>query len=108
MTNDVVEIKLDKIRFLRFGHSALKKLFALTGKGFDEIATENFDMETLETVFFCGLQSDFKENGETFQLSDMENLLDQADSYKDIITALTKAFNNAFGNEIATVETKKN
>ena len=97
MKNDVVMIKLDKPRFLRYGHKALKKLTAITGKTFDEINLDNFDLETLEIVLYCGLLSDAKENNETIKLEDMEDLLDQADSYSDIISAMGKAFEAAFG-----------
>ena len=90
-------IKLDKPRFLRYGHKALKKLTAITGKTFDEINLDNFDLETLEIVLYCGLLSDAKENNETIKLEDMEDLLDQADSYSDIISSMTKAFEAAFG-----------
>ena len=97
MKNDVVMIKLDKPRFLRYGHKALKKLSAITGKDFNELELDNFDLETLEIVLYCGLLSDAKENNETIKLEDMEDLLDQADSYSDIISSMTKAFEAAFG-----------
>lgn len=94
MRNDVVAIKLDKPRFLRYGHKALKKLSALTGKTLDELGAGEFDIETLEIVLYCGLISDDK----NLQLSDMEDILDEAESYQAIIDSMTKAFNLAFGN----------
>jgi hypothetical protein len=95
--NDVVVIKLDRPRFIRFGHKALKKLGALTGKGLANMEMEEFDLEELEKILYCGLLSDAKENNETLKLEDMEDLLDCADSYQEIIEAMNKALTNAFG-----------
>jgi hypothetical protein len=91
-------IKLDRNRFVKFGHLALKKLSALTGKGLDELDFENFSFDDIETILFCGLLSDAKANNEVLKLEDMEDLLDQADSYQDIIKAMGDAMNKAFSN----------
>jgi hypothetical protein len=95
--NDVVVIKLDRPRFLRFGHKALKKLSALTGKGLANMGMDDFDLEELEKILYCGLLSDAKENGDILKLEDMEDLLDYADSYNEILEALNLALANAFG-----------
>jgi hypothetical protein len=95
--NDVVIINLDRPRELRFGHRALKKLGSLIGKNFDEIELENFDAEQIEIILYCGLISDAKENNETLKLEDMEDLLDKASSYKELLKKMTLAFNAAFG-----------
>ena len=97
MKNDVVVIKLDRARFLRFGHKALKQLGALTGKGLSEMGTDEFDLEQLETILYCGLLSDAKANGEVLKLEDMEDLLDQADSYSEVLESMNKALSLAFG-----------
>jgi hypothetical protein len=94
--NDVVIINLDRPRVLRFGHKALKKLTALTGKSIDDFDIENFDFEDFEKIIWCGLLSDAKEHNETLELKDMEDLLDLA-SYTEIIEKMTLAFNAAFG-----------
>jgi predicted RNase H-like HicB family nuclease len=43
------------------------------------------------------LLSDAKENGETLKLDEMEDLLDQADSFKEIMEKLQEAFEKSFG-----------
>lgn len=95
--NDVVIINLDRPRELRFGHKALKKLVALTNLSLDELDIGGMDFELIEKVMYCGLLSDAKENGEALKLEDMEDLLDQADSYQEIIDKMTEAFEKAFG-----------
>lgn len=95
--NDVVIINLDRPRVLRFGHKALKRLTAMTGKSLDAFDIENFEFEDLEKVIWCGLLSDAKENNETLKLEDMEDLLDQAESYNEILEKMNLAFNAAFG-----------
>ncbi|MEH7503290.1 hypothetical protein V7152_14975 [Neobacillus drentensis] len=95
--NDVVVINLDRPRFLRFGHKALKKLGALTGKGLANMGTEDFDLDELEKILFCGLLSDAKENGETLKLEDMEDILDHADSYNELLGKMNLALSKAFG-----------
>lgn len=95
--NDVVVINLDRPRFLRFGHKALKNLGALTGKGLADLGENDFDLEELEKILYCGLLSDAKENGEVLKLEDMEDLLDQAESYNDLLEAMNLALSNAFG-----------
>ncbi|WP_066316969.1 hypothetical protein [Bacillus sp. FJAT-29814] len=95
--NDVVIINLDRPRELRFGHKALKKLTAITGKSIDDFDIDNFDFEDLEKVIWCGLLTDARENNETLKLEDMEDLLDQAESYNEILEKMNQAFNVAFG-----------
>jgi hypothetical protein len=95
--NDFVVINLDRPRFLRFGHKALKKLSAVVGKSVDELGSDDFDLEEVEKIFFYGLLWDAKENGETLKLEDMEDLLDYADSYKELIDKMTLAIRKAFG-----------
>jgi predicted solute-binding protein len=95
--NDVVVINLDRPRFLRYGHRALKKLGALTGKGLADLGENDFDLEEMEKIIYCGLLSDAKENGETLKLEDMEDLLDQAESYNELLEAMNLALTNAFG-----------
>jgi hypothetical protein len=98
MKNDLTMIKLDRPRFVRFGHKALKTLSALTGKSLQELDFENFDLDDVEKILYCGLLSDAKANGEVLKLEDMEDLLDQAESYQEIINAMGEAISKAFGN----------
>jgi len=94
--NTTVIIQLDRPREVRFGHKALKKLMALTGKSLASISEEEFSLEELERVMFCGLLSDAKEHGETLELEQMEDLLDYAKSFNEVMDAMEKALENAF------------
>jgi hypothetical protein len=95
--NDLVVINLDRPRFLRYGHKALKKLTTLTDMDISKMDMSNFQLEDLEKVLYCGLLSDAKEHDETLNLEDMEDLLDQADSFKEIMEKLNESFEKAFG-----------
>ena len=94
--NSLVMINLDRPRFVRFGHKALKKLSLMTGKKLDEMDEGDFDLADLEKIMWCGLQADAKENGEELKLEDMEDLLDSAESFSDIMTAMNDALERAF------------
>ena len=47
-------------------------------------------------IIWCGLQADAKENGEVLKIDQMEDLLDQAESFGHIVDAMNKAFSTAF------------
>jgi hypothetical protein len=94
--NPIVFITLDRPRRLKFGHIALKKLTALTGKTMIDVTSEDFTLEEMEKVLYCALLSDAKEHGETLNLEDMEDLLDKADNYLSIIDAMNNAMEVAF------------
>lgn len=94
--NPTVIIHLDRPREVRYGHSALKKLGALTGKTLNGMSEDEFDLGELEKVMWCGLQYDAIQHGEVLKLEDMEQLLDKAETFNDIITAMNDALNNAF------------
>jgi hypothetical protein len=49
--SDLVFIKLDRNRYLRFGHKALKTLTALTNMDITNMDMSNFSLEDLEKVF---------------------------------------------------------
>ena len=96
--NDVVIINLDRPRELRYGHKAIKKLSSMLGKDLDAaMDLNNVDMDELEKIMYCGLLYDAKQNNETLKLEDMEDIMDEATSYVDMIQKLTDAFNKAFG-----------
>jgi hypothetical protein len=92
--NDVVIINLDRPRQVRFGHKALKMLQAM------DIDIENiesdFNLEKLEEIMYVGLLFDAKQNNETLKLEDMEDLLDQAPAYGEVIKKMQMAFEAAF------------
>jgi hypothetical protein len=97
--NDLTVIHLDRPRFLRYGHKSLKQLAAL---GVMDVANEkmnmsDFSLEDLEKIIYCGLLSDARDNDEKLTLDDMEDLLDHAESFQDIMNSLTEAFEKAFG-----------
>jgi hypothetical protein len=95
--NDLVVINLDRPRFLRYGHKALKQLSSLTNLDISKMDMSNFSLEDLEKVLYCGLLSDAYENSETLKLEDMEDLLDQAESFKELMEKLNESFEKAFG-----------
>lgn len=94
--NTTVVINLDRPRFVRFGHKALKQLSVLTGKKLDQMDENDFDLADLEKIMWCGLQADSRENGETLKIEDMEDLLDSAESFSDIMEAMNEALAQAF------------
>lgn len=95
--NDLVVINLDRPRFLRYGHKALKQMGKLTGNGLASMDMDNFDLEQLEKIVYCGLLSDAKDNDEVLKLEDMEDLLDHAESFQEVINAMNDAMSLAFG-----------
>lgn len=94
--NPMVVLHLDRPRFVRFGHKALKKLGVLTGKKLEEMDENDFDLSDLEAIMFCGLEQDALENGETLTLEQMEDLLDLAESFGHIMDAMRQALEQAF------------
>lgn len=94
--NDIVLVQLDRLREVRFGHKALKKLAAMLNKNISNIDESDFDLGEIEKVMFCGLEKDAKAHGENLELADMEDLLDLAPSYGDIIKAMNTALNISF------------
>lgn len=94
--NPLVVINLDRPRFVRFGHRALKQLTALTGKKLESMEENDFDLADLEKIMWCGLQADAKEQGEELKIEDMEELLDSAESFSEIMESMNKALENAF------------
>ena len=95
--NNIVMIKLDRPRMLWFGHKALKTLTAMTGKDLDAAMNmDELDFSEIETIMYCGLLKDAQVKGETLELSQMEDLLDEA-PYSEIISKLEDAFSASFG-----------
>lgn len=94
--NDLVFVQLDRLREVRFGHKSLKMLSVLLGKNMAQFDESEFDLGDIEKVMYCGLWQDAKEHGENLELDQMEDLLDLAPSYGDIIKAMNDALNNAF------------
>lgn len=94
--NNTVIINLDRPRFVKFGHKALKQLGTLTGKKLEEMDENDFDLADLEKIMWCGLQADARDNGEQLKLEDMEDLLDSAESFGEIMEAMNKALEIAF------------
>ncbi|SDM17372.1 hypothetical protein [Bacillus sp. OK048] len=95
--NDVIIINLDRPRVLRFGHRALKKMTAATGKDLDSIEVNGNDLDELEKIMFYGLLADAKEHNEDLKLEDMEDLLDRAPVWSEIMEKMQMALNAAFG-----------
>lgn len=96
--NDVVLIKLDRERELRFGHKALKTFQSISGIGLDEIGKGGYDLATIEKLLYCGLLSDGRKHGDPLKLEDMEDLLDEL-PLQEIIDKMTEALSGAFGTD---------
>lgn len=94
--NTMVVLQLDRPRILKYGHKALKQLQAITGKNLANLNPEDFSMEELEKVIYCGLLSDARANNETLKLEDMEDILDEAPSFAHLLEGMNKAFDMAF------------
>jgi hypothetical protein len=94
--NDLVVVNLDRPRFVRFGHKALKQLTILTGTNLEKLDENDFGLEEVEKVMWCGLQADAKEKGEELKLEQMEDLLDMAGNYAEILEAMHKGLEMAF------------
>jgi hypothetical protein len=94
--NTTVVLNLDRPRFLRFGHRALKRMTTLTGMKLENMDEGDFDLTHLEKIIWCGLQDDAKEHGEDLKLEDMEDLLDKAESFGDIMDAMQEALAQSF------------
>jgi hypothetical protein len=101
--SDLVVINLDRPRELRFGYKALKMLTAMN-IDIDNMDTASFEFEDLEKIYFCGLQSDAKANGEVLKLEDVEDLLDLA-PFKELVEKMQEAFKESFG-EVPEVDEK--
>jgi hypothetical protein len=95
--SDLVVINLDRPRYLRYGHKALKQLSTLTNLDITKMDMSNFNLEDLEKGFVLWTISDARENNETLKLENMEDLLDQAESFKEIMEKLNESFEKAFG-----------
>lgn len=96
--NDVVMIKLDVERELRFGHKALKMLSALTGMSMETMSDGDMDFGEMEKIIYCGLITDDQERlGGNLKLEDMEDLLDKCPKPKYYMDKMTQALSNAFG-----------
>jgi len=95
--NNVVMIELDRPREVRFGHKALKRLTADLGIDINSFEFDGSDLEQIEKIMFYALQSDAHKNNEQLKLEHMEDLLDQAPSYNEIIEKMSLALEKAFG-----------
>lgn len=95
--NDVVTINLDRPRVLRFGHKALKKLTSSMGVDLENFEIDGNNLEEVEKIMYFGLLSDAKEHNENLKLEDMEDLLDKAPVWTEIMEKMQQALNNAFG-----------
>lgn len=88
--NNVVMIKLDKDRELRFGHKAMKKIESILGKPLMKLDMNELTSEQLETLYVCGLNDDSVSS---------ENITDIMDvvPYNVLIQKLTEAVMASFG-----------
>ncbi|MGO4185211.1 hypothetical protein AB4Z17_28995 [Paenibacillus sp. TAF43_2] len=101
--NDVVIIKLDRPREMRFGHKALKKMQAMTGLTMEQVVDGDIGYEQFEAIIYCGVLEDSKDDPEPLTIEKMEDLLDSVSPkyyMKKITEAIIVSFTeNEEGNE---------
>lgn len=99
MNNDVVMIKLDRERQLKFTNSALKTFVDLTGKTLEEIdkSFDLYDFDLVEQAIYCGLLYDARKIGEELSIEKVQQLLDEAPSQAHVWERLVAAWGVAFG-----------
>lgn len=93
--NPIVTIELDRVRMLWFGHKAMKRWTAHTGKSMMDLNTEELTPEEVETMLFFMLEKDASAHGEELKLEQMEDLLDMiplGTVYKKLGEAVEAAF----------------
>jgi hypothetical protein len=85
-------INLDRQRKIYYGPEEIKTMETLTGKAIGDInLDDDFDLEVIEKIMYCGLLADAKEHNETLELEDLENLLDEA-QFNEILDVMKQAF----------------
>jgi hypothetical protein len=106
--NDVVILKLDRAREVRFTHKALKRLCSMLNKEMTEvIQTALTDIYNKTEIYaICGLMKDAEVNGEHYNLEQIEDLIDKA-PYHEVVAALSEAFAKGIGYEDEVVEEVK-
>lgn len=62
----------------------------------EELDIGSSDWDKLETVVYCLCLRDARKHGETLELSQMEDILDEVDTEQEIIDAITDAIEAAF------------
>lgn len=106
--NPIVTIELDRIRELRFGHRAMKRWSAYTGKSMSEIDTDTMGPEDVEVLMYFMLEKDAEKHGGDLTIQQMEDLLDEI-PLGIMYQKLGEAMNAAFPEQAAkTQNAKKN
>lgn len=93
--NPVVILELDRPRELRFGHRAMKRWSAHTGRSISELDTDKMSPAEVEELLYFMLEKDAQRHGEGLRLEDMEDLLDLAPLgvlYEKLAQAVEAAF----------------
>lgn len=93
--NPVVMMTLDRPRELRFGHKAMKRWSAYTGKSVAELEATVMNPGDAEILLFFMLEQDAAAHNEVLDMGQMEDLLDMA-PLGDIYEKLSEAVNAAF------------
>jgi len=93
--NPTVMLTLDRPRELRFGHRAMKRWAAYTGKSVAELETTVTNPVDAEILLFFMLEQDAAAHNEALDMGQMEDLLDMA-PLGVIYEKLSEAVNAAF------------
>ena len=95
-----VTIELDRVRELWFGHRAMKRWSAYTGKSLDELETSMKSPEGIEILLYFMLEKDAASQGEALKMESMEDLMDLVPIgiiYEKISQAIQAAFPDSNG-----------
>ncbi|UWG96781.1 tail assembly chaperone [Dehalobacter sp. DCM] len=105
MNNDIVAIKLDKERTLKFRRKELKRLENIFGKKISQINFEDIDIDGITKMIHAGLLHE----DESLTLEKAEELIDSSDmSFGELTKAVMDAFSISMGGPRISGEETKN
>lgn len=91
-----VILNADRPRVLKANHKALKMITKMTGKGLDEMDSIGGDFEVIDKIAYALMLRDAQKNGETLTIEQVEDILDEVETEKEIFDAISDAFEAAF------------
>lgn len=105
MNNDIIIIKLDRERQLKFDHTAMRTLVAISGKSAEEIdsSLNPNDLDQLEKMLYCALLKDAKDNNETIVMENIPELMDHAPFWFYTFDKVREAWFAAWGVKVEKV-----
>jgi len=105
MARNVIEIEMDKVRYLQVGINTMISLEKELGKPLSELGEETLGLGDMRTIFYCMLKPQDKK----LTLEKVGDLLDeaiQAHGMEYLSDKLSKALSTAFGGGAAVPSVK--